>query len=37
MLAMGTVLLKQQNRQVKKYKKGDKVIVGWNLEDMRLV
>ena len=31
-------ILKQQNRlRVKKYKKGDKVIVGWNIEDMRLV
>ena len=31
-------ILKQQNRLgVKKYKKGDKVIIGWNMEDMRLI
>ena len=31
-------ILKQQNQAgVKKYKKGDRVTIGWNPEDMRLV
>lgn len=31
-------ILKQQNQLgVKKYKKGDRVIIGWNPEDMRLI